>query len=218
MSSPHLSEVWIIDHATTSDEAAATSGGQQGKGGDLLWRWGNPRDYGAGTVADQKLFGQHNPRFIAKGLPGEGHLLIYNNGAGRPDGNWSEVVELELPRTKSGGLELAPFVAAAPAAPCWHYVAPKKEEFFSGFISGAQRLANGHTLVCEGASGRVFEVKQDGTLVWEYLHPFLDPVDPAEGQPLPPGAEYGLFRATRIPVGHPGLKGKALAPSKPGKS
>lgn len=214
LSSPHLNEVWIIDHATTSDEAAGTSGGQQGKGGDLLWRWGNPRNYGAGSGADQKLFGQHNPRIIPKGLPGAGHLLIFNNGGGRPDGNYSEVVELELPRNASGGLELAPFVAAAPAKPSWRYVAKEKGDFFSGFISGAQRLTNGHTLICEGASGRVFEVKQDGTMVWEYLHPFLDPVDPANGQPMPPGAEYGLFRATRIPATHPGLKGKALAPSK----
>ncbi len=206
LSSPHLGEVWILDHSTTSDEAAGSEGGLSGKGGDLLWRWGNPKNYGAGGKSDQTLFFQHNARFIPSGFPGAGHLLIYNNGAGRPDGNYSAVIELELPRQKDGGLLLEPLVAAGPAAPVWSYTAPTKSDFFSNFISGAQRLRNGHTLICEGASGRVFEVKADGTMVWEYLHPFGD-ADPGEGQPAPP---HALFRATRIPADHPGLKDKEL--------
>ena len=53
-----FSELWIIDHSTTSAEAAGHTGGKHGKGGDLIYRWGNPRAYRAGTVKDQKLFGQ----------------------------------------------------------------------------------------------------------------------------------------------------------------
>ncbi len=69
-----LSEIWIIDHSTTTALASGHSGGRSGKGGDLLYRWGNPRAYRAGKASDQKLFAQHNANWIRPGLPGEGHI------------------------------------------------------------------------------------------------------------------------------------------------
>ena len=79
-----FNEIWIIDHSTSPAQAAGHQGGRQGQGGDLLYRWGNPRAYRAGTVKDQQLFGQHDAHWIAQGLPGEGHVLIFNNGIRRP--------------------------------------------------------------------------------------------------------------------------------------
>src|SRR5262249_61664741 len=60
LSVPEFGELWVIDHGTTKAEAAGHKGGRYGKGGDLLYRWGNPRAYRAGTVRDQKLFSQHH--------------------------------------------------------------------------------------------------------------------------------------------------------------
>ncbi|MEX0275037.1 MAG: aryl-sulfate sulfotransferase, partial [Flavobacteriaceae bacterium] len=38
-------EVWVIDHSTTVEQAASHSGGNLGKGGDLIYRFGNPTTY-----------------------------------------------------------------------------------------------------------------------------------------------------------------------------
>jgi hypothetical protein len=166
-----FSEFWIIDHGTTTAEAASHTGGRHGKGGDLLYRWGNPRAYRAGTKADQKLFRQHNAHWIARGLPGEGHLLVFNNGSGRTGVNYSSVDELALPVDSQGRYACKPGAAYGPDAPVWSYSAAKKDDFYSSFISGTQRLANGNTLICSGANGTIFEVTREKEIVWKYVNP-----------------------------------------------
>lgn len=169
ISSHNTNELYVLDHGTTTAEAASHAGGKRGHGGDLLYRWGNPRAYGAGTAKDQQLFAQHDTRFIADGMPGAGHVMVFDNGQGRPDGEYSRVVELELPFDAVKGFTKEQGAAFGPKAPVWSYQDP--EHFSSFFISGADRLANGDTLICEGASGRVFEVTADKKIVWEYLSP-----------------------------------------------
>jgi len=176
--SPKFSEIWIIDHGTTTEEARGHTGGRWGKGGDLLYRWGNPRAYRNGTRLEQRLFFQHNIQWIPKGFCGEGHLLVFNNGSDRQPGEYSSVDEFDPPTDKTGAYvrrEHAPF---GPEAALWSYTAPTKAEFFSWFISGAQRLANGNTLINAGAQGIVFEVTPDKETVWKFVNPFKN-VPPA---------------------------------------
>ncbi len=153
----NFSEIWIIDHGTTTAEAA-------GSAGDLLYRWGNPQTYGAGDSTDQQLFVQHNAQWIADGLPGAGDILIFNNGQGRPGGDSSSVDEIVPPVAPDGS-----YTAGLPLSPVWTYTNSVATDFYASHISGAQRLRNGNTLVCEGTAGRAFEVTTDGAPAWEYI-------------------------------------------------
>jgi hypothetical protein len=186
ISSPHFSEFWIIDHSTTTAEAASHQGGRSGKGGDLLYRWGNPRAYRAGTKADQKLFAQHNAHWIPNGLPGAGHVLVFNNGSGRTDGNYSSVDEVVLPVDSQGHYTYKTGTAYGPEQALWSYTAPKKTDFYSFFISGAQRLPNGNTLICSGANGTIFEVTPEKEVVWKYVNPGKGGMPPPGGFARPP--------------------------------
>lgn len=170
VSSRSLNELFIIDHSTSIEEAASQSGGNAGRGGDILWRWGNPANYNQGTFVDQQLFGQHNAQWIKPGLSGEGHVLVFNNNAGIPENEfYSTVVELVPPLTDFNyELSENKFL---PLAPSWEYTANPASTFYAQRISSAQRLPNGNTLINEGTRGRFFEVNEEGNKLWEYVNP-----------------------------------------------
>jgi len=130
---------------------------------------GNPQTYDAGTEKDQKLFSQHDASWIESGYPGEGNILIFNNGQGRSDGDYSSVDEITLPADAQGNYSLSTGAAYAPADMTWTYSSPS--DFYSQNISGAQRLSNGNTLICDGPNGIFFEVTSDKEIVWKYVNP-----------------------------------------------
>ena len=80
--------------------------------------------------------------------------------------------------------------------------------FHSPFISGAQRLWSGNTLICEGMWGRIFEVTPDKELVWEYVSPYFTPQD-AKG---PMAGNNNVFRAYRYAVDGPEIQGRVTLP------
>jgi hypothetical protein len=207
----NFNEIWIIDHGTTTGEAAGHAGGRYGKGGDLLYRWGNPRAYGAGDFKDQQLFAQHDVRWIPEGGPGAGHLMAFNNGLGRPDGEYSSVVEIAPPIEVSGRYTLQHGRAFGPAKPCWEYTAANKTDFFSSTISGAERLANGNTLICAGEQGRIFEVSADGEIVWEYISPYEQLARP-DDRSGPPDDGLRSRRFRDSPASQPQVRGRPHAP------
>jgi hypothetical protein len=212
ISVPYFNEVWIIDHSTTTAEAAGSAGGRAGKGGDLLYRWGNPKSHSQGTEDDQKLFFQHNIQWIGKDLPGEGNLLVFNNALEGPEGGYSAIYQWAPPTEPDGSYSPPTNGAFGPSQPNWKYEAPDKVSFSSPFISGVQRLPNGNTLICSGASGRIFEVTSAGKIVWEFYDPFSGSVVMPDGsQPQPVGESiHAVFRATKISPNHPGISGLQL--------
>ena len=187
----NFSEIWIIDRSTSMEEAAGHTGGNAGKGGDLLYRWGNPRAYQRGTVADQRLFRPHNAHWIPEGLPGAGNVLVFNNGNEYPgfERGYSSVDEIALP-ANGYAYRLDEGSAYGPNEVVWTYAANPRESFYAPTLSSAQRLPNGATLITHGGSGRIFEATREGETVWEFA--------------APTGEK--LYRAYRYAPDHPGLR------------
>ncbi len=144
----NTSEIWVIDHSTNITESASNFGGRYGKGGDLLYRWGNPAAYDRGTTSDQKLFGPHDIHWIPIGYPGEGNFLIFNNG---DITGFSEIIEFNAPNDSTGFYNIPQIGSAyGPLNPSWSYADSTNPIFNSSRLSSAQRMPNGNTLICSG--------------------------------------------------------------------
>ncbi len=170
LSSRNLSELWVLDHSTTSAEAKSSQGGRYGHGGDFVFRFGNPRIYGGGA-SEQRLFVQHDPRWLENG-----HVLVFNNGGMGHER--SSVDELDL-GISAESLKQGFSPARADAAKLvWSYTSP---EIRSSHISGAQRLRNGHTLIGAGEPGLLREVDADGLVVWDFASPLTGDIGPRGG-------------------------------------
>ncbi|MBS1537182.1 MAG: aryl-sulfate sulfotransferase [Bacteroidetes bacterium] len=165
-------EVWIIDHSTTTTEAATHVGGASGKGGDLLYRWGNPIAYNRGTADNRIIYGQHNASWIPKGLVDGGKIMVFNNGYNRSDDSSFSSVDIFSPTLDSkGNYTLAIGKPYSPEVPDWRYTDDIPSKFFSTSHSSAQRLPNGNTLICAGTQGLAFEIAPDKKIIWEYKNP-----------------------------------------------
>jgi len=189
-SSRLFSEIYIIDHSTTTQEAATHSGGRAGRGGDILYRWGKPSNYGAPGTDFLNVV--HCPNWIKRGFPGEGNIMMFSN---RERESQSEVVEIIPPLKQDGTYEYSSGRAYGPEQPHWVYT---DTEFKSENMSSCQRLRNGNTLICEAAKGRIREVSPAKETLWLYE---------------PEGSGWGMFgggtmmaRAIKYEPDHPGIK------------
>jgi hypothetical protein len=203
-------EIWIIDHSTSTVEAADTIGGIYGKGGDILYRWGQPAAYGAS--GPQQLFGQHDIHWIPDAMPGGGRLLCFNNGdiTGISSADeWSPPID--SPGYYTQPLAGMPF---GPLAPSWSYSDTLDPIFFSGRLSGAQRLPNGNTLICSGGNGYFVEVDSNKNKVWTYRNPALSTGITTQGATATLGTN-SVFQCRRYMPDFIGFVGKDMTPDNP---
>ena len=169
-SSKHFNEIFIIDHSTTILEASGHDGGNSNKGGDILYRWGNPANYGRGDNSDQKLNAQHGVHWIPLGFPGAGKFLIFNNNPSDTLSNSnhfgnSSIVEILPPLNVDGNYFLSTDSIYGPEE--YDLIYGDDDSFFSSFQSGAYRLTNGNTIIPVNQEKSIFEINQDNQVVWE---------------------------------------------------
>ena len=174
MSIPEHNELWVIDHSTTTEEAKSSAGGRSGKGGDLLYRWGNPIAYSRGTDQDKKLFFQHGVKWTnpEKGTPisEATKIHLFNN---RVDDNLSRGqviqpefdVEANVYKLDEAGQFLPQDFESTFEHPSEPIIAA------SVSLSSAQLLPNGNMLLCAGRWGFSYELTPDNEVVWEYRVP-----------------------------------------------
>lgn len=205
LSVPTFNEVWVIDHSASAQEAAGSTGGRSGKGGDLLYRWGNPQAYGRGTADNQLLGFQHDARWIPQGRPGAGRMTVFSNQTPSPAGPYSKVYEFDAPVDGDGRYSIPDTTPFGPETPVWTY---SDSALQATNLSGAERLESGNTLISSGPQGRIFEVTPFGTVVWEYWSPYSDSSSSTVNA-------FSLFRAVKIRPDHPGLAGRDLSPLDP---
>ena len=202
------SELWVIDHSTTTAEAASDLGGNNGKGGNLIYRWGNPATYG-GTGA-KVLEDQHDVHWIEASNPDSGKIMIFNNGRNR---GWSSVDIIDPPVDAFGNYQFTNN-SYGPSNLHWTYMDTIAPIFYAFRISGAHQLSNGNIMICAGTSGHLFEVDSMKNIVWEYINPVLNSGIATQGQ-TPGLLQNTVFRAYRYAEDYAGFNGQNLSPTIP---
>jgi hypothetical protein len=158
-------------------------------------------------------------------LPGGGNFMMFDNGCYNPKNAGSKILQVN-PYIQGDGTESADFVWMATSVDgvdsinnptglsrrdqvVWEHGGSRNEinQFYSSYISGATRMPNGNTVICAGSYAHLFEVTEDGDVVWEY---YVPPASNGEFQVTNPG-QNRVFRAHRYSPQHPALKGKDLS-------
>jgi hypothetical protein len=156
-SSHNLNELYVIDHSTTTAQAASHSGGNSGRGGDILYRWGNPIAYNhSGTTIFHVV---HDAHWIPKGYPNAFSIVAFNNNG---ISNSQSCVDRITPPyshfeySKADGRQFLPLTYN------WRHAC-------SGHTSDmgtSQQLPNGNSLVTITQSGYIYEINPAGTTIW----------------------------------------------------
>jgi hypothetical protein len=211
-----------------------------GPAGDFVYRWGNPANYGQGAYptfndpGDEQLFGAHDIQWIrdahytgGPALPGAGNFLIFENGIFRPNFVMKSLIYEIDPYDALGDYVYQQdvgshnlfgnpptffnLVGGVSDQVVWGYLA-NNSDMYSPYISGAQRLPNGNTLMCAGEEGNFVEVTVSGEVVWNYISPVTNQgiVTTYKG-----GQNNSVFRISRYGPDYPGLAGQDLTPLGP---
>jgi len=237
-------ELYVIDHDGTfvAGDPTASIAKAAGKAGDFLYRFGDPARYGQGdppriledwtqaTSGHKQIGGAHDVQWIRPGLPGAGHLMVFNNGQYLFDRtSQSSVLEIN-PFLDADGNETDAYVNPPDAGYetvrfdhdthkpprlvsrqiVWSYQSKSNQGFFSHIGAGCQRLPNGNTLICSDTEGHLFEVTAEGEVVWEYINPVTKAFGTVKVLEDALPMTNAVFRAYRYGPDHPALKNRDL--------
>ena len=210
ISVPQFHEIWVIDHSTTTEQAASHFGGNSNHGGDLLYRVGNPAAYQRADAGEQISFYQHDAHwaddFLPDAHPFKGNIVLFNNRI-NPEYSTIEIFE------SSWNMYLTDYERFGGAFPPFEYIntitPPDGISFVSSGLSSAQILPNGNILGCSGRQGYVVELTPGNEVVWEYKTPIRG------GMPVEQGTVLTInnnltFRAYRYPPEYSAFDGRDL--------
>jgi hypothetical protein len=146
------------------------------KTGKIVWQIGPYFTATRALIKIGQIIGQHHAHMIPRGLPGEGNILVFDNGGaagyGAPNPGAPTGFSNAL-RDFSRVLEIDPVTLEIK----WQYPPPMRmpggSRLYSSFVSSAQRLPNGNTMITEGNGGRIIEVTAGQEIVWEYVSPYV---------------------------------------------
>ncbi|MDV7187370.1 arylsulfotransferase family protein [Lutibacter sp. TH_r2] len=199
ISARNLNEIYIIDHSTTTSEAKGSTGGTYNRGGDILWRWGNPKVYQQGDTKDQKLFLQHDAKWVEEGYLDEGKISVFNNG-----GNGTEIfssIHLIVPEIDNNSYKKEKSIFL-PNEFNWSWSGSVfGEVVYQSNKSGAQSLPNGNFIFCETSKGQITEINKNGDILWVYKNPSGSRIYNQAEDPI----SNAIFRAERYPIDYDGF-------------
>lgn len=157
VSSHNLNEWWIIDHSTTTAQAATSSGGNSGMGGDILYRWGNPLAYQA--TGTKILDVTHDAHWIKEGTPNAGYLVGLNNKGST--GPKTTVDQISVPRSNYN-YTLALGSAYTPST----FNLRHTSTGYTSNMGSSNQFPNGNQMVCLAMSGTIYEIDAAGNVLW----------------------------------------------------
>lgn len=162
VSSHYLNELWVIDHSTTTAEAATHSGGVSGKGGDFLYRWGNPAAYAATGSTNFNVV--HDAHWVPEDCPRAGWLGGFNN-----NGVSNNISAVDLFQPPWDGTKYTHTAGQAYLPSTYGY--RHQTNGYSSNMSSSQQLPNGNMLICLATAGKIYEINPNGTQIWQYSSP-----------------------------------------------
>ena len=198
-------EVWVLDLATTTTQAA-------GPAGDLRYRWGNPEAYARGGIFQHLIDGALDAVWLDGTGGAAPRIALFSAGLGAGD---SVLEVLTPPREASGGYSDPGTGPFGPPQPERRWMAAPGSGFFSATTGRIAEAPGGHLVAAAGGNGVLVEVATDGAEAWRYVSPWTAAGPLPQGAPIPgPIGARGnaVVDARWLAADHPGLVGRTLVP------
>ena len=209
ISSPYFNEVWIIDHSTTTEEAATNLGGNSGLGGQLIYRWGNDKAFVDSGGNSQQLFFQHNPNWAdpqaTVGDDNFGRIIVYNNQVSATSSAVTFIDPVFNLQTNNYELNGDIYLPNEPSR-----TITLNGISSSSIISSAQLLPNDNVLAMSGLFGFAFEFDPNDNVIWQYIIPIANGRRASQGDILSQGDNF-TFRFERYAADYPAFEGRDLS-------
>jgi hypothetical protein len=158
LSSHFLDEVYVIDHSTTTAEAAGHTGGTYGKGGDFLYRYGNTPNYAAGGTAVNSVI--HDGHLVTTG-PMAGYIGFFHNQGVSTSVSCADYIA--LPRV-GNTFSITAGQAYTPTT----YTKRFLPNSYSSNMGSTEEYPNGNVMISVATTGNIIELDSNNNILWTY--------------------------------------------------